>query len=775
MNGKIGAIHVSRRAVVYVRQSTMTQVWENTESTARQYGLVQRAVGLGWRPEDVVVIDEDLGRSGATTDGRSGFGRLADEVAHGRVGAVFALEMSRLARSSTDWQQLLRLCRLADVLVGDEVAMYDPGQVDDRLLLDLKGTMSEAELHWLGLRLAGARRSKARRGELRLAPATGYLWDGGSIIKDPDEAVQAAIQIVFARFDVEPSAGAVVKWARRTGFQLPTLISSSGGHTEVAWRPLRTSRLCSLLRNPVYAGVYTYGRSTSREVWADGRVRRIRVEAADPASWPVRILDRHPGYITWDRYLANREKLRDNISRFGAAVRGAPREGPSLLSGIVVCGRCGHRMGPAYSPLGTVRYLCIGGRDSGGPSCWSLAGGPVDRVVEELFLGAMVPAELELALAVAHEAAVQADALASQWRLRIERAEYEARLAERRYKAVDPDNRVVARTLEAAWEERLRDLERLRADHEDARRRRHLDLHETDRARIRSLASDLPKVWRSTTTHPEERQAMLRMVVEAVCLVPIDIPTRQTRVRVQWRSGEVTERLVPRPGPRDARRTPTTVIRRLGEFVAEGLHDDVIAERLNAAGILPAPGRPWTPSAVSQARRGHQLPRVARDRLRRAATPLPDRFPDGRWSIKGLALRAGVSEQVVRRWIKRGLVQADQAISESGSPAWHVEVAEADIERLVSMPSRVPLVKDPLPDQLPDGRWTIPGLVRRFGVVRSSIRRWISRGMIDVVWCSFGPYRRVAGVLLDAGLAERLGAADAPNRASTHADPGGAV
>lgn len=779
MNGKIGASHVSRRAIVYVRQSSMAQVWENTESTTRQYGLVQRAVALGWRAEDVVVIDEDLGRSGSTTDGRTGFSRLADEIARGRVGAVFALEMSRLARSSSDWQQLLRLCRLADVLVGDESVIYDPSQVDDRLLLDLKGTMSEAELHWLGLRLVGARKSKARRGELRFVPATGYVWHGGDIAKDPDEAVQSAVQLVFDRFAVEPSAWAVVAWARRTGFKLPTRVQGAGGFADVVWRPLGISRLCSMLRNPVYAGAYAYGRSTTRETWVDGKIRRVRVEASDTSAWPVRLLGRHPGYITWEQYLQNREKLRDNLSRFGEAVRGSPREGPSLLSGIVVCGRCGHRMNPASGPAGTARYVCPGDRATGGSTCWSLEGAPVDRAVEGLFLETMVPGELELALAVAHEAEAQADALAGQWRLRIERAEYEARLAERRYTAVDPENRVVARTLEAAWETRLRDLERLRADHDVARQQKHLDLTEADLGRIRSLASNLRKVWGARTTRPEERQAMLRMVVDAVCLLPIDVPIRQTRVQVQWRAGDVSERFVPRPGRGDAKRTPENAVQRLAELVAAGLRDEEIAAQLNAEGTLPGGERPWTPSAVSQARRRHELPRVAPDLPRRATLPHPERFPDGRWSIQGLVRRTGVSDSVVRRWISRGLVRAEQVVIDGGWAAWHLDVTEDEIGGLLSAPSRVVPAKPPLPDQLPDGRWTVPGLARRFGVDPSSIRNWMRQGRLDVLWTSSGPYRRVAGVLLDASateLFERRGASSRRrDRASNHVDRRGAV
>jgi DNA invertase Pin-like site-specific DNA recombinase len=745
MSGKIRSTHLARAAVIYVRQSSMTQVWENSESTSRQYALADRAKALGWQAEDVVIIDEDLGRSGATTDDRQGFAKLAQDVAQGEVGAILALEMSRLARSSADWQQLLRLCRITNVLVIDELTVYDPEQVDDRLLLDLKGTMSEAELNWLGLRLVGARRSKARRGELWFMPPTGYVWDGQSFVMDPDAAVRAAMQTVFDRFEVEPSAWAVVRWARRTGFEVPTRVYAAGGHSDIVWRSLSVSRLSSILHNPLYAGAYVYGRNSTRELMQAGEPRRVRVPVHDPASWQVCLFERHAGYITWERYLANLDKLRDNSSQFGAGVRGAPREGVALLAGIVVCGRCGRRMQPTYAQ--TPRYICTGDRATGGSTCWSLEATPVDSLVQELFLEAMVPEELELAIAVEQQASEQADALAAQWRLRIERAQYEARLAERRYMAVDPDNRVVARTLEAAWEERLRELERLRRDFERACREERVQLTEADRARIRAIASDLPSVWRAPTTQPQERQAMLRMVVEAVCLTPIDVPERQTQVSVQWTSGAVTEGLLARLGRGQPQRTPASVIERLRQLVGAGLHDEEVAEQLNAEGAWPAHDRRWTVEAARQARRRHQIERVAPDRPRGQA--LPHRFEDGRYSVKGLAEHMGVKPGVVRGWITRGLVAADKVVEPGGRSAWHIKADDEALTRLASAPSPVTPRKAPLPDQLPDGRWSIPGLARRFETGRSNVRGWIRRGIVSVEYEPHGAYPRAAWVRLD--------------------------
>jgi DNA invertase Pin-like site-specific DNA recombinase len=451
MRAKVGPAHLQRQAFVYVRQSTTTQVFEHKESTKRQYALADRAVALGWPREAVEIIDEDQGMSGASTEGRSGFARLVDAVAHGQAGAVLAVEVSRLARSSVDWQRLMSLCAVAQVPVIDEQTIYDPADKDDKLLLDLKGTMSEAELHWLGLRMNGARQSKARRGELRFLVPTGYEWREGRLALDPDEAVQRAIRVLFDRFTVEPSAWAVVRWARRTGYLMPTRRWFSDGSSQLEWKLLGRSRLYEILRNPIYAGVYVYGRRPSRKQLVNGEIRVVREPGRDPAKWPVRIDGSHPAYLSWEAFMRNQEKLRQNHTARGGASQGPPREGEGLLSGLLVCGRCGHRMITGYGSSRKRRwyYQCPGrSRDKGENICWSAAGPILDEAVEKLFLETMVPSELDLSLAVDREVDKQAQSLEQQWRSRLEQAAYEARRAERRYKAVDPENRVVARTLE---------------------------------------------------------------------------------------------------------------------------------------------------------------------------------------------------------------------------------------------------------------------------------------------------------------------------------------
>lgn len=688
MKGQVEASQLTRRAFVYVRQSTMAQVVHHQESTMMQYDLRQRAIALGWAPEAIEVIDEDQARSGTTTDGRSGFARLAGAVAHGEAGGVFAIDVSRMARASEDWRHLLVLCGVAGVAVVDEQRIYDPNDQDDKLLLELKGTMSEAEIHWLRLRLQGARQHKARRGALRMPAPTGYLWGDRGFEMDPDEAVQRAVRVVFQRYDVEPSAWAVVRWAREAGFKFPTRRTSADGDSGVEWNPLGVSRLHELLKNPVYAGVYVYGRRREKTVLVDGQIRRVRPDTRDPDRWLVKIEHAHPGYITWERYVQNQEKLRQNMTRRGNPSRGAPREGPALLSGLLICGCCGHRMGPVYARGARARfwtYVCHGDRDKGQKGCWTVAGARIDEAVEKLFLETMVPSELELALAVDHEVASQAEELAQQWRARREQAAYEARRAEKRYKAVDPHNRVVARTLEREWEIKLRELEEVERQYTEARRTRRVDLSEQERARVRELARDLPAVWRSPVTPPADRKAMMRLVIEAISLSPIEVPRRATWVKVAWQSGTVTEIEVPRPHRRHLFRTPPAALERMRALAAAGRHDGEIAEILNAEGMRTGRGLPWNTWAVRWTRKKERICRVAPDRPRREL--LPDRYPDGRYSVAGAAKRFGVKLDVVHAWIKRGLVKAERNDFGAHRRVWWLEIAEdtaARLERLAA-------------------------------------------------------------------------------------------
>jgi len=673
MRAKISASHLARRAFVYVRQSTTNQVFHHAESARRQYALVDRALALGWSRAAIEVIDEDQGRSGASSEERTGFSRLVDAVAHGQVGAVLAVEVSRLARSSPDWQRLLSLCAVAETVVVDEQAIYDPADRDDKLLLDIKGTMSEAELHWLGLRLIGAVRSKARRGELRITVPTGYIWTEHGLAFDPDESVQRAVKLVFERYAVESSVFAVVRWANVNGFLIPTRRRHSDGTSEIEWKQLGAHRVMEMLNNPLFAGVYAYGRRPKRKVLIDGKIRTVRDSGRDPNKWAVRIENAHPGYISWETYVTNQKKLRDN--QLHQSTRGAPHGGPALLNGLVICGKCGLRMDGRYGKKDentSTYYRCRGEHDYGSKPCWTVAAGPIDRAVEKLFLDSMAPAELDVSLAVERKVVEQSAALDRHWKLRIEQARYEAGRAERRYKAVDPENRVVARTLERDWEERLQQLEEMERQRDEARRQRVVELSAEDRAKIRALARDLPKVWRAKSTEQSERKAMLRLVIEAISLTPIDIPQRATRVRVSWKSGAITELVVERP--EHGRRTPRPAAERVRELAQLRLHDAEIADRLNAEGLRTGANRSWTAWAVAWVR--------TRERVASTAPPpgrgvVPDRDRKGRFSVIGAARYFGVSVHVVRSWIQRGRVKAARE-----SYVWWLTIDRACEKRL---------------------------------------------------------------------------------------------
>lgn len=677
MNAKIQRTHLERRAMVYLRQSTMKQVYEHRESTARQYGLRERALALGWSGVQIDVIDDDLGQSGSSTDGRGGFKRLAEDVAHGRVGAIFSLEVSRLARCSADWHQLLDLCGLADVVIADEQAIYTPRDYNDRLLLGLKGTMSEAELYWMRLRLHGGQISKARRGEYSFLPPAGYEWDAATSCfrLSPDEDVQRAVLLVFERFRIDGSAYGVARYLGRHGLNVPV---RSPAERDLRWARINTSRVLNMLHNPIYAGAYAYGRNENRIGLVDGQKRRFSRELPQD-EWKVCLQARHPGYISWDEYMANKEKLDQNRTRPKTHRRGAAREGSALLQGLALCGRCGHRMHVDY--CGATRravYQCPK-KITEVVACYCLPAKAVDDAVARLFLDMVKPPEITLALAVVREVERQASDVDRQWALRLERASYEARLAERRYKAIDPDNRVVARTLEREWNEKLEAIEKVELDREAVRRREGLDLSDTDRARILDLARDLSVVWEAPTTTHAERKNLLRMLVREVTLSPIDIPAHSTRVRVLWQTGAVSDLTVSRTNRFTVAATPDSVLSLVREWVERG--DPAIAEELNRRGLSTTTGSAWSVAAVRRLRYAYgfhsaQPTTTGSHRTRRS----PLRREDGAYSVNGVAQLLDVKPATVRLWVLQGILQPI-ARSGPGRP-WWMPLDDATIERL---------------------------------------------------------------------------------------------
>ena len=511
---KVQASHLKRNAYLYVRQSTLRQVFENTESTKRQYGLRERAVALGWPQERVIVIDTDQGQSGASAD-REGFQRLVAEVGLGNAGIVLGLEVSRLARNSMDWHRLLEICALTATLICDEDGVYDPAHFNDRLLLGLKGTMSEAELHVLRARLQGGILNKARRGELEMRPPVGLVYNGeGTLVLDPDRQVQHCIKWVFTTFERTGSARATVKAARQENLAFPRRCARGAHKGELVWSELEHSQVLNVLHNPRYAGAFVYGRQRTRRN-LDG-VTRVQRTPRD--EWLTLIPQAHAGYISWDEFERNEHRLHESAQAMGAdRRRGAPREGPALLQGLVLCARCGRRMTIRYhSRAGQLcpEYVCQReGIERGDVICQRIPGVGIDQAISELLVEAVNPLALEVTLAVQRELQSRLEEADRLRHAQVERAQYECELAQRRYMRVDPDNRLVAASLEAQWNEKLRALNEAQQEYERRRAQDTRVLTDEQRSRMLALSSDFPRLWGDPATSDRDRKRMVRLLV----------------------------------------------------------------------------------------------------------------------------------------------------------------------------------------------------------------------------------------------------------------------
>lgn len=660
---KIAATHLSRQAYLYVRQSTLRQVLENTESTKRQYALRERAVALGWKPEQVVVIDSDLGQSGADSD-RVGFQRLVAAVGIGEVGIVLGLEVSRLARSSSDWHRLLEICALADTLILDEDGLYDPSHFNDRLLLGMKGTMSEAELHVLHARLIGGQLAKARRGELELPLPVGLVYDAlGKVVLDPDQSVQDALRQFFETFRRTGSATATVRSFRERELLFPRRVQSGPHKGEIFWGELLHYRTLNVLKNPRYAGAFAYGRSQGKKTLqgAESRHRLPREQ------WHTLIIDAHPGYVTWPEYEENLARLRANSAAYGNDRRaGPPREGPALLQGLAICGRCGGRMTIRYHHRhgkSVPEYSCQAeGIKRAVPPCQRIMGADVDRTVGELLVESMTPLALEVALSVQDELATRADEADRLRRQQVERTRYEAELAQRRYLAVDPDNRLVAATLEAEWNNKLRALDAARDDYE---RKLAADtlLDEEKRRRIVALATDFPRLWNDPATPARERKRMARLLIEDVTLLRGD----DLAVHVRLRGGEVRSLHLARPKPAaDLRKLDPAIVAEIDRLL-EDHTDSEIAETLNAAGHQPPVGERFSIWIIWKIRKAHGL-ESRFSRLRR----------QGMLTLAEMTEALGVHPQTVKDRAARGELTS-VAYNDKGQRLYAAPVPVAEI------------------------------------------------------------------------------------------------
>jgi DNA invertase Pin-like site-specific DNA recombinase len=649
---KIQPWHHDRLAIVYIRQSTPQQVAENRESTNRQYALVNRAIELGWPPERILIIDEDQGKSGATADNRLGFQRLLAEVSLDHVGLILGLEMSRLARSCKDWHQLLELCALFRTLLADQDGLYDPTDHNDRLLLGLTGIMSEAELHVLRGRMRQGLLNKVLRGEVFLDPPVGYVHspDGGYDF-DPDEQVRGGVRMVFDQFERLGTIGKVLRHLLAHDIRIGVRPHAGPDRGHLAWRLPTRNTIAKILTHPIYAGNYCYGRrQTDPRRKKPGRRSSGRV-VVPPEKYLALIPDRCPAYITRDQHEANQRQLAENRARTES--KGAPREGPSLLAGLVVCGRCGKRMAVHYSGRAQIlRYNCpTGVADARRRCCHSLAGRVLDQLVVDQALAALRPGAVELSLAASEDVIQERVALDENWQQRLERARTQAAWVERQYQAAEPTNRLVTRTLERRWEEALQEARRLEEEYARFRQTQPTALTRGEEDQIRGLARDLPALWNAPTTTPMDRQRIIRFLVERV-EVAVEGVSDRVRATITWAGGQRTEHELTRPiGRYEQTAVFDQLMGRIRELRTQGLTFAAIAERLNAEGFRPHKGagryHKDIVSLIVRRRTADYQPPPKSDRS--ALSP-------NEWFVVDLAREVGIVKNTLHAWRLRGWV-----------------------------------------------------------------------------------------------------------------------
>ena len=657
---KVQNVHLEKPAYIYIRQSSMGQVRHHRESTERQYALKDKALALGWEVETIRILDGDLGISGAQITGREDFKALVADVSMRKVGAVFALEASRLARSCTDWHRLLELCAFTDTLIIDEDGCYNPADFNDQLLLGLKGTMSQAELHFLRARLLGGKLNKARKGELKTPLPVGLVYDDvGRTVLDPDDEVRHAVQMLFNIFRETGSGYGVVHAFAKKGLTFPKRAYGGAWNGRLVWGRLTESRVLGVLKNPAYAGAYVFGRYQSvKEMAADGTIR-TRSAAVPMPDWRVTIKDHHEAYISWDEYIDNQKILeRNRTNGEETLVSGPAREGKALLQGILVCGNCGRRLTVRYKGNGGIypTYECNWRRREGlsTSSCMHIRSDLIDEPISARVLEVIEPKQIDIALKALEELERRDKAVDKQWRLRVERAGYEAQLAQRRYEAVDPDNRLVASTLERRWNDALLKVKETKKEFAEHQRKEHITATPGQKARLKSLARDLPRLWKAPTTQAKDRKRILRLLIKDITVEKLPEPKRVV-LHLRWHGGaceDIPIKLLRNIA--DRLRYPKEIVDKV-RVLAKKFTNKQIAEELNRQGLLSAKGKTFTASMVSWIRYRHLI-------------PAPDLKGSEELTVKQVAKKFAVSSHVVYYWIERKVVNARRI--NQGMPYW---------------------------------------------------------------------------------------------------------
>lgn len=721
---KITTSHLARQAIVYLRQSSAAQVAHNRESTERQYALATKARDLGWPDDRIVVIDEDLGLSGSGSVERSGFQRLTAEVALGAVGLVLGLEVSRLARNSADWHRLIELAGLTDTLIGDGDGLYHPADFNDRLLLGLKGTMSEAELHVLRARLNGGIRNKAKRGELRRGLPVGFVWgeEAGEVRFHPDEQVTTAIATVFARFSEMGSARRVWLWFRSEGVQFPLQMVQGG---EIRWGAASYTAIHHVLTNPVYAGAYVYGKTRQETVLDASGVRRKRVRKLPRSEWQVLIPEHHPGFIDWPTYEDNQARIAKNTRPRPHKAGGAVREGSALLQGLASCGHCGRRLRTHYRGRNSSPGYHCPGKDiveGRGVYCLNVGGVQIDEAVARAFIVALEPAKLAAAVAAGEQLEIDRENTLRQWRLDAERAAFEASRAERRYRAVDPDNRLVARGLEREWEEKLTALEAAKVELARREQQRPRTLSDAERAHLLEAGPDLGGVWQAETTTSRDRKELLRTLIEEV-IIKVDRAKKRANLTIRWKGGALSDLAIdlPRSKPAPIRTDEETValVRRL----AVHYPDAIIAGILNRQGRTTARGHRFDAGRTGNLRRHWDIPCFVPKEIIGEGELL---------SIRQAAPVLGVAPSTLHRLLNDGIIPGEQVTP--GAP-WRIRLTDD---------MRARFSDDAGQDFVPMNE-----AMRLLGVTRQTVLHRVKRGELEAVHITRGRQKGIRIKVLD--------------------------
>jgi DNA invertase Pin-like site-specific DNA recombinase len=657
--GKILETHLAKPAYVYLRQSTMGQVRFHQESTERQYALKEKARALGWEKEKIKVLDGDLGVSGAHMTNRTDFQLLVADVSMNKVGAVFALEASRLSRSNTDWHRLLELCSITQTLIIDEDGCYNPADFNDQLLLGLKGTMSQAELHFIRARLQGGKLNKAKKGELRFPLPVGYVYnESNKTTIDPDLEVSGAVRLVFDIYKDTNSAYAVAQHFSKNQLKFPKRSYGGAWDGKLIWGDLTHSRVLSILKNPSYAGVYVYGRHKSENRISKGGDIQQHLRVAPIEEWEVTIKDHHEGYISWDEYQAHHEYLKESRTNSTENLLPGPaREGHALMQGILLCSKCGRRLSVRYKGNGGIypTYQCTWKKRDGqsAKACMSASAKLIDDAISLRIIDVIQPSELQLAIDAYDEVERRHSSVDRQWMMKIERAKYEINLAQRRYEQVDPSNRLVASTLERQWNDSLRALKLLEEEYDAAVSKKEMVILSDKKEKVLSMGGNLVSLWTSKSTKDKDRKRILRLFIKDIT-VDRNPENKELALNIRWQGGAI-EKLkldLPLKSHEKWRHSPE-VIEKVKDL-SKTMNDKDIAKYFTDHGQRTNKGNSYTVGSIKWIRYKHAIT-ISRGKR------------DGDLTVKEVMAKYDVSYHVVNYWIKRKVVNARR---EGGSPWW---------------------------------------------------------------------------------------------------------